>query len=175
MRARQFILLSLTTVLVTACSAERDLEMNGQFWQRKDASSAIWLQGPKAQQTLNRDIARCVVEVRELVRLGSIKTATPPEKVLPLPAQQGPEYRLRDFDTPERDGFLVNEPQNYDDFETCMLAKGWERVEYVPHKVADTARGVYRDTHVRLKHRTKSGERELENYQQDKEYGRYNP
>lgn len=171
MRFRSFALMSFSAFLLAGCTAERQLEMDGQFWQRKDASSAIWLQGPKAQQTLNRDISRCVVEVRELVRLGAIKSATPPEKLAMPPAQQEPEYRLNAWETPERDGFLVNEPQNYDDFETCMLAKGWERVEYLPHKLEDTARANYRDTHVRLKQRSEYGVRQKEIIQEDKTYG----
>ena len=53
------------------------IEQSGQYWQRVHTSSALYLRGPKAQQMLNRNIARCVVELRELERLGAVKNAIP--------------------------------------------------------------------------------------------------
>ncbi|MCB1839868.1 MAG: hypothetical protein KDI61_06380, partial [Alphaproteobacteria bacterium] len=91
----------------------------GQYWQRVSTSSAIFLRGPKAQQMLNRDIARCVVELRELERLGAVKNAIP-EYADGLVLSED-EMRLAGWDTPERDEQLFAEHSDYQDFEGCML------------------------------------------------------
>lgn len=38
---------------------ERELDENARYWQRKDTTDAIYQQGPKAQQMLFQDMARC--------------------------------------------------------------------------------------------------------------------
>lgn len=152
--------------LLSACSSDTvslaDLKNKAHFWQRSDATSAIWQRGPKAQQLLNKDIAQCVVEIRELERLGTIKRAIPndtnPRGDVYEPGT--PRGKMAIWDTPERDGYMRSEHSDYHDFETCMMAKGWERVENVPYNVAETGREVYVETILRQKYRTKVGERD---------------
>ena len=120
-------------------STAKQLEMaKGQYWQRAETSSAIYQRGPKAQQMLHRDIAKCTYEVRELKRLGSLRASTPadPDSQGRVPDPSTPEGRLAGWETPERDGYLYAEHSDFHDFETCMIASGWERVEYLPYDVA---------------------------------------
>jgi hypothetical protein len=90
---------------------------------------------------LNRDISRCVVELRELEGLGSVKNAIPTDKSGKL--LDPDEKNLSDWDTPERDGALLAEHSDYHDFDGCMMAKGWERIKYVPYDVADKSKHVW--------------------------------
>ena len=126
-----------------------DIEHKGQYWQRVHASSAIYLRGPKAQQMLNRDIARCVVELRELERLGAVKKAIP--EYVDGVVLESTEARLAGWDTPERDKELFAEHSDYIDFEGCMITKGWERVKYVPFDVAEQAHENYLYTHTKYR------------------------
>ena len=84
--SKLFSNLILTSALLaglTACTGElvnrQKLVSEPRYWQRSEASSAIYLRGPKAQQMLNQDIADCVTEIRELKRLGAIRYVTPGE------------------------------------------------------------------------------------------------
>ena len=119
----------------------------GQYWQRSSVSDAAYTQGPKAQQMLNNDIATCVTELRELERLGQLRDAIPANprdgRVL-----SSDEQALAAYEEPERVKYLLSEHGNYHDFETCMIAKGWERVKYVPYDVAHEARKNYMKNHV---------------------------
>jgi hypothetical protein len=121
------------------------IEERGQYWQRIHTSSALYLRGPKAQQMLNRDIARCVVELRELERLGAVKDAIPEyaEGVV----LNSDEAHLHGIDFPERDKDLYAEHSDYIDFEGCMLSNGWERIKYVPYGVAENSRENFKRTH----------------------------
>jgi hypothetical protein len=106
------------------------------------------MRGPKAQQLLNRDISRCVVELRELERLGTLKGAIPTDaegRVL-----DPDQMAIEDQDTPDRDQFLFAEHKDFNDFETCMLSKGWERIMYVPYDTAYDASKTYINSHVHL-------------------------
>ena len=137
-----------------AASVEEAIEISGQYWQRTSASSAIYTRGPKAQQLLNRDISRCVVELREMERLGVIRDA------IPKYVDQGrvlseAEANLEGIDSPERDEELFYEHSDYHDFEGCMQAKGWERIKYVPFDVAEQAREDYLDAHADYRDRDK--------------------
>lgn len=123
-----------------------DIEQKGQYWQRVHTSSALYMRGPKAQQMLNRNIARCVVELRELERLGAVRNAIP-EYAKGLVLSED-EARLKEIDTPERDKELFAEHSDYIDFEGCMLAKGWQRIKYVPFAVAKKAKENYKMTHT---------------------------
>jgi hypothetical protein len=132
-------------VALAGCASGPDID-HGQYWQRINPSESIYQQGPKAQQMLNKDIGRCVVELRELEDLGSIKDAIPTDargRVL-----DPDEKKLADWDTPEHDGALFTEHTNYHDFEGCMKAKGWERIKHVPFDVAEHARQNYFLAHV---------------------------
>jgi hypothetical protein len=124
------------------------IAQNGDYWQRTDATSAIWMQGIKAQQSLNRDIARCVTELQELVRLGEIKSIYPKDAPAPGAASSDAQKNLNTWDQPDRDGVLLTEGAGYHDFESCMVAKGWERVMFVGGDVAYKGATNYMQNHV---------------------------
>lgn len=119
----------------------------GQFWQRTHVSEALYMQGPKAQQMLHRDIARCVTEMREMEKLGALKEAIPTDEYghVLTHYEMDEEYKmaLADWDAPERDKELFAEHSNYTDFESCMDTKGWERVEHLPYDTAQKGRDNY--------------------------------
>lgn len=157
---RSFLLLGLALTFSSPVAAgiNDKITQGGQYWQRVHAASALYLRGPKAQQMLNRSIARCVTELRELERLGSVKDAIPLyahgsfDDGLVLSTE---EAELAGWDTPERDKELFAEHSDYIDFEGCMLAKGWERIEYVPFDVAGEARENYKITHTRTRQKAR--------------------
>lgn len=145
---RSPLILGLSAALTLgacALSPEANFE-TAQYWQRANVSESAYMYGPKAQQMLNRDISRCVVELRELERLGSVRNAIPTDtngRVL------DPDQRaLRRQDTPERDNHLFMEQSDYHDFEGCMLATGWERVKSLPYDRVEVAHENYLDAHV---------------------------
>lgn len=157
---------SFSLLTLSACAApggpatKVELE-DAQYWQRKNSSSALYLQGPKAQQFLHRDIATCTNEIRELENLGEIRRAIPANysngnTTEPRTAAQ---TKLDEWDSPERDGYLRNEHLDYVDFETCMTTKGWERLEYLPHTAAEKARQDYLRQYGQKK-RSQNGNRE---------------
>lgn len=137
------MLSGLSLVMLSACStyhSPQNIRMNGDYWQRKDGSSALYLTGPKAQHTLNKDIASCVTQVRELSRLGSIREATPPNDIAMTGAMKS--Y----WDTPQRDGPNHTEYLEFHDFEGCMDYYGWQRVDYITPQRATQASYNYMDT-----------------------------
>ncbi len=137
------LVLTVSALSLTACSSERKLE-SAQYWQRSNATSALYLEGPKAQQGLHQDIATCTNEINELVRLGAVRRALPADTVGgQVPDPSTPEGRMAGWESPQRDGYLRAEHSDYHDFETCMTSKGWERVEYLPYTTADRARKEY--------------------------------
>ena len=146
----------LTVMGLSACGPAHNFEP-AQYWQRVSVSEAVYQRGPKAQQVLNRDIARCVTELRELERLGAVKNAIPTDyrgRVL-----DSDEAQLEDWDTPARDEHLYAEHNDYHDFEGCMLAKGWERVLYAPYDVATEARDNYVRAHIDYAYESRIGKR----------------
>ncbi|MES2729859.1 MAG: hypothetical protein V4621_07165 [Pseudomonadota bacterium] len=147
---------------------EQKIAMNGQYWQRIDTTDLIYQRGPKAQQMLMRDIARCTSELNELERQGYLRGAIPREPARtnsPDPDHNGggaptpTEDSMNDWETPQRDGYLLTEPQEYHDFEGCMYAKGWDRTKHVPYETAVIARENYLTTMENQRARTHSGER----------------
>jgi len=151
------LLLSFSTLALAACQMPPRLE-DAQYWQRKNASSALYLRGPKAQQTLHQDIASCVVELDELERLGPMREAIPADtKDGQVRRAESAEGRLADWDTPKRDGYLYGEHSNYNDFETCMNYKGWERVENLPYDQATKSREEYMETLYGYKYQSDYG------------------
>jgi len=137
----------IAAIALSACSAGKEVgDIGGQFWQRISVSDSIYAQGPKAQQMLNRDISRCVVELRELERLGTVKNAIPTD--LRGRTLDPDELAMADWDAPERDKHLFAEHSDYADFESCMGDKGWERVEHAPFDVARKGRENYLRAHV---------------------------
>lgn len=129
-----------------ACGTQskKDLEKKDkQYWQRVDASSAIHLRGPKALQRLNKNISECVVEIKELKKLGAIQKAIPGKD-----KDSDALSHLSEYETPDRDGFQRREYFEYHDFESCMHAKGWERVKHVPYDVADRSIRTFEKVHA---------------------------
>lgn len=124
----------------------------GQYWQRVNASSATYTRGPKAQQMLDQDIAACVVEMRELQRLGAIREPikTDIRGTVVVPNNYG-ENRLNP-DVPDRNGQLYEELAPYHDFDGCMQSKGWERVAWVPYGVGREAQRTYFDSNAVYQH-----------------------
>ncbi len=150
------IALSLSTITLVlglaACAIPEGVKDRisdrGQYWQRINVAESTYLLGQKAQETLNKDIAQCIAELRELERLGATKNAIPADldgKVKPYA-----ERRLDAWDTPARDHLMYSEVYPYNDFEGCMYYKGWERVLNVPYDVAQEARDNYFRAHINL-------------------------
>ncbi len=148
--------LAASTVLMSACSYKKT--QAPYYWQRASASSALYLQGPKAQQMLHQDIAKCTAELKELGRMGDIRRA------IPTNYNSGNELNARtqsqttmaqnnldEWDTPSRDGYLLNEHNEFHDFETCMISNGWERAEYLPFDDAARARSNYEELYKKRK------------------------
>lgn len=163
---QSFLLASALLLVLSACESrpvdKMDLLEAPHYWQRAEASSAIYQRGPKAQQMLHRDISRCVTELRELERLGAIRRATPGETAEDgtVPDPNTPEGSMAQWDTPERDGYLRAEHLEYHDFETCMMAKGWERIEHVPYDVAEESREDYIEAITGEQYQTRTRQRE---------------
>lgn len=142
------LIAGMALITLGACThPHTNIVDNGQYWQRSSVSDAAYQQGPKAQQMLNNSIADCVTELRELERLGQLRNAIPANphtrRVL-----SSDEQALAAYDEPERVKYLLSEHGEYHDFETCMIAKGWERVKHVPYDVAHEARKNYMKNHV---------------------------
>lgn len=116
---------------------EKAVRANSDYWQRADSVSAQYMTGPKAQHQLNMDIAACVAEVKELVRLGSIRKAEPPKDLAMEPGLRA------GWISPTRDGPLYTEYTDFQDFDGCMKSKGWERVDFVKPITAQRASRNY--------------------------------
>lgn len=149
---KRLILLVCATTLLVGCTStssggrsnigqisaeEKAVRERADYWQRSDSVSALYLTGPKAQHQLNKDIAACVAEVKELVRLGSIRQATPPAGVAMEPGLRA------GWNGPTRDGPLYTEYTDFQDFDGCMKYKGWDRVNYVRPLTARAASQNY--------------------------------
>lgn len=164
-----FLLPVLFVVFLTACSTPEP-----QYWQRKSASSQIYTQGPKAQHMLNRDISQCVIEMKELERLGTLKNAAPEtdwDGRLLDPDQK----KMRGYaDKPEHDGYLRTELLNYHDFDSCMIAHGWDRTKYVPYEVADRSRTNYLKAIHGESYQSKTGQYHDQDKNADGDFGDLN-
>lgn len=147
------ILKSAVLLLALAgCSNHPQLD-NGQYWQRKNVSESVYLRGTKAQQMLNKDIASCVNELKELERLGQLKDTIPTQYGRVL---ENTDAELSEWDSPERDGALLAEHTDYHDFNSCMRAKGWERTYQVSYETQKRARETYTQNHVLYKNLDRS-------------------
>lgn len=146
---RIVLLIGISTLAVAAgCSSKPKID-DAQYWQRSNASEAAYINGPKAQQLLNRDIARCVTELRELERLGQLRNAIPTNtrgRIL-----NPDEMELKSVDSPEREGYLFAEHKNYNDFESCMTHAGWERAKTLSYTAVERAKRNYYSNHVDFK------------------------
>ncbi len=167
--------LGLAAILVLpACETAKEVgDIGGQFWQRTSSSDALHIRGPKAQQILNRDISRCVMELRELERLGAVKNAIPTDLSGHVLTQD--ELDMADWDSPERDKHLFAEHSDYSDFEGCMTSNGWERIEHVPYDTARKGRQNYLDAHAEYGAEiSKNGYTQRQSTQEYGDYGNLN-
>ncbi len=133
----------LVLLTLTACGtqvAKKDLN-KAQYWQKSSISDAAYLQGPKVQEMLNRDIAHCVATLKELERIGVIRDAIPADNMGRVLDRDEEAYAA--YDTPDSFGGLNLETGDYHDFEGCMLTKGWERTQFVPYTVSGRSRETY--------------------------------
>lgn len=110
------------------------------YWQRIEDSSALYMTGPKAQQTLDENIATCVREVDELVELDALKKKMPPDTHSEYHRALDASGDLAYYDTPTRLGNKKVSDKDFQDFEGCMRTAGWERVRYVRYQTALQAR-----------------------------------
>lgn len=143
-------------------SLEDQVKNQAQYWQRAQVTEGTWLEGPKAQQLLHRNIANCVVEIRELETLGALRTNIPADSTGygKAPDPDTPAGELAEWETPEREGYLRAEHLPYHDFETCMIYNGWERVEHLPYDLADRSRREYLETLTGESYRSRTRERQ---------------
>lgn len=161
------ILLGVAALGLSACAQDirMELEQDAQYWQRRDTTDAVYQRGPKAQQMLFRDIARCTTELKEMERLSALRNTIPADaygekEVKP----NSPEARMADWDTPDRQGYLRAEQYPYSDYETCMRYKGWERTNFVDYETKKRSRNDYLDAIGVQRYRTSVGERSKSSY-----------
>lgn len=124
-----------------ADAIEKQVRSRADYWMRADHVSANYMRGPKAQHELHADIASCVAEVRELVRLGSIGQGVSAPRTVPMDQDQRTGWV-----SPTRNGPLYMEYTPFQDFDGCMIAKGWERMDFVKPVIADQAAHNYNGT-----------------------------
>lgn len=143
---KRLVLVMMSVALLAGCAestarqSDKSIRSTADYWQRADDVSALYMTGPKAQHLLNADLASCVSETRELVRLGSIRNAEPPKTL-------GMDPSLRaGWNSPTRDGPLYTEYTPFQDFDGCMKTRGWARVDYVRPAVAQAATVNYTET-----------------------------
>ena len=164
MRVLSLLISVFLLTAVTACEPIRNFP-DSQYWQKADTSEAIYMRGPKAQQMLQRDIGRCTSELRELDRMDVIKAGFPADKTqrrmnnTPYPDPDSQTRSLDTWETPDRDGYLLVENSDYYDFEGCMLAKGWERTEYVSYRTMQRSEEDYVEAVKDMQYRSKHGGR----------------
>lgn len=113
-------------LLATGCASKQPFP-DKQYWQRSNTSQSVMMRGEKAQQLLHKDMAECATELRELERLHEVEDAVP---IMP-------NGRLEQQDPLALEGSgaaLIGNNQDYNNFDGCMYAKGWERTLYLPFK-----------------------------------------
>ncbi|MCK5285096.1 MAG: hypothetical protein KAJ86_05875 [Alphaproteobacteria bacterium] len=131
---KNFLILACIAVTISLTACCGDKTKDGQYWQRISVSESIHIRGIKAEQMLNRNIAHCVTELKELERLGILRNSIPISsggKLLDPDSK-----KLKNWDAPEYDRTLLTEHKDFHDFESCMLSHGWERVEHLSYDVS---------------------------------------
>lgn len=141
---KKAVLSTLAVTLVVGCTP-KPIPTQDAYWQRIEAHSALYMTGPKAQQQLEQNIAGCVREVDELVRLKAIRETTPPDTHYEYHNALRESGDLAAFETPEHHKDLHVDHSNYYDFESCMRDRGWERVRAVRYQVDKKAQQNYKD------------------------------
>ncbi len=161
---REIIAISLFLPLAACTGKPKPKLNNADFWQRIGAVDNAYMRGPKAQQMLNRDIAHCVAEGRELVHLGALRGGL--NTGMNNATRQPDQRELYKWDTPERDRYMFAEHSNFHDMEGCMEAAGWQRTLYVSYEKVDEYHRSYYDAHVDYEYQT----RKIDNRRQDSMY-----
>lgn len=151
-----------------ACSGPSNREMliaRADFWQRAGVTDAALMDGPKTQQMLFRDLARCETEMNELEYLGTARDTIPPSAANSrYHTASAKERELGKWEMPGRNSYQLAERGKYMNFEGCMVDNGWERVEHVPYDIATKERGKYVDGLIDQRFRSKMGYRDQDNY-----------
>lgn len=147
--SRIILFFGISALAVTGGCESTPKVDNAQYWQRSNATETTYINGPKAQQLLNRDIARCVTELRELERLGQIKDAIPTTASGRL--LNPDEIEMKKADTPLREGYLFGEHKNYEDFEGCMDHAGWERTRTISYEATKRSENNFFANHINFK------------------------
>lgn len=129
--------------LLTMSACAYTPPMGQAYWQHVEDKSALYMTGPKAQQQLDEDIATCVREVDELVVLGALRRATPPDSHSEYHRALEASGDLDWYDTPTRYGVKKVSHKDFQDYEGCMRSKGWERARFVRYQTAAGAKSVY--------------------------------
>jgi hypothetical protein len=133
-----------TLVALSACAYTPPV---GQaYWQRVEDNSALYMTGPKAQQQLDEDIATCVREVDELVELGALRKKMPPDTHSEYHRALESSGDLDWYDTPTRFGDKKVSHKDFQDYESCMRHRGWERVRYVRYQSMQRAKSTDKET-----------------------------
>ena len=142
--------------LISSCTSDQreihHVEKDSQYWQRVDTTSAVHMQGPKAQYMLNRQIARCRSELRERARLDMLRETIPADNASDgqAPNPESAAGQMAQYDTPARVGPVRTEHHDFVDFTSCRHNHGWERVRYLDdQRAADGRRDYLRAKHGR--------------------------
>lgn len=162
-----FTVLVCSSLTLIACEGSYNAGerlQEAQYWQKINSSEAVYTQGPKAQQMLNRDLARCAAEIRELAKLGALRDGV--QSDFSRRVKDPDEREMTKWDEPSHDGYLRAEYGDYHDFEGCMASNGWERVLYAPYDVATEGQKNYRRALVDYEYRSrhKDNERQDPNF-----------
>lgn len=139
-------LISTVSMVIALSGCLKEPRLASAYWQRVDGESALYMTGPKAQQILDQDISRCVVEIDELVKLNAVRETMPPETHNEYREALDLSGDLNYFDTPKKYGALKVAHSDYHDFDSCMRFKGWERTKYIQYDVELDARKNYKKT-----------------------------
>ena len=132
-------------IAVAACSPVPPI---GQaYWQRVEDNSALYMTGPKAQQTLDEDIAGCVRVIDEMVELDALRETLPPDTHSEYHRALKASGDLAFYDTPTRYGDKKVAHSDYHDYEGCMRTKGWERVKFVRYQTSLHAKKTDHELH----------------------------
>lgn len=164
------LLLAGTLMLgLAACSegpSNRQMLVDrADFWQRASVSDAALMDGPKSQQMLYRDIARCSTEMNELEYLGTARDTMPVNsKTSEYRHPTPPQRDVTKWESEGRNSYQLAERGKYMNFEGCMVDKGWERIEHVPYDIATKDRPAYVDAVIDQRYRSKMGYRERDNF-----------
>ena len=143
MKSRFTSVIAIACVAAGVSSCAYQAPVAQAYCQRVEDNSAMYMTGPKAQQTLEENIASCAREIDELVQMDALRGKTPPDTHADYHRALKSSGDLDFYDTPTRYGDKKIAHKDFQDFESCMRYKGWERVRYVRYQTALKARSDY--------------------------------